>query len=219
MAVVNSSRFSSICLEGLMKMTNLRISCPLTPTFETSTTETHIYSVTDTPASSVSATGGGPEKNTEPKHIFTASPTHQRLQCRQREEGLRKTLKHQGWQPLWKSPVTNIWQIFALGLTKWGWQERWSLRIDRSVQHLLSLPDLFAKLRKATTSFVITVHPSVCPPGITRRPLDGFSWNLTFEYISKICPEYSGLIKNWQEWRVISLRPEYIYDNISLTSS
>jgi len=191
MAVVYSDRFSSICLEGLMKMTNLRIPCPWP----------------------------GPSKLLPPKHIFTASATHQRLQCRQREEGLRKTLKQQVWQPLRKSPATNTWHIFALGLTKWGWQECWSLRIDRSVRHFLSLSDLFAKLRKATISFVITAYPSVCPPGTSRRPLDGLSWNLIFEYISKICPEYSGSIKDWHEWRVISLRAEYIYDNISFISS
>ena len=71
--MVYLNRFSSICLEGLIKMTNLRIPCPLTTTFETSTTETHIYSVSDTPASSVSATGGGPEKNTETSSL-TAAP-------------------------------------------------------------------------------------------------------------------------------------------------
>ena len=30
---------------------------------------------------------------------------------------------------------------------------------------------------------------SVCPHGTTRLPLDGFSWNLTFELISKIYGE------------------------------
>jgi hypothetical protein len=33
-----------------------------------------------------------------------------------------------------------------------------------------------AKLRKATISFVMS--PSVCPPGTTRLPLEGFSWSL-----------------------------------------
>jgi hypothetical protein len=58
MAVTYSNRFSIICLKGLKKMTNLRITCPLTPTFEISTTETNIYSVTDTPASVFSVGNG-----------------------------------------------------------------------------------------------------------------------------------------------------------------
>ena len=41
---------------------------------------------------------------------------------------------------------------------------------------------LGAKLRKMTISFVM----SVCPHGTTRLPLDGFSWNLIFEYFQKI---------------------------------
>jgi hypothetical protein len=52
--------------------TSIRIPCPLTPTFETSITETHVYDVTDKPASSVSATGEGPEKNTETSSLTPA---------------------------------------------------------------------------------------------------------------------------------------------------
>jgi len=33
----------------------------------------------------------------------------------------------------------------------------------------------FAKWRKATISFVMSVHPSDCPHGTTRLPFDGFS--------------------------------------------
>jgi len=33
----------------------------------------------------------------------------------------------------------------------------------------------------------------VCPPGTARLPLDGFSWNLVFEYFSKICQGNSFL--------------------------
>jgi hypothetical protein len=45
----------------------------------------------------------------------------------------------------------------------------------------------FAKLRKATINFVMSVRLFVCPHGTTRLPLDGFSWNLIFESFSKIC--------------------------------
>ena len=36
----------------------------------------------------------------------------------------------------------------------------------------------FAKLRETTVSFAM----SVCPPGTTRFPLEGFIWDLIFEY-------------------------------------
>jgi hypothetical protein len=49
-------------------------------------------------------------------------------------------------------------------------------------------------LRKATISFVVSVRPN----GKTRLPLDGFSWNLILEYLSKICQENSSFIKIWK---------------------
>jgi len=56
--------------------------------------------------------------------------------------------------------------------------------------------DAFTKLRKATTSVVMSVClsvllsvPSVRPHGTTRLLLDGFSWNLIFEVFRKICLE------------------------------
>jgi hypothetical protein len=58
------------------------------------------------------------------------------------------------------------------------------------------LSGAFAKLRKATISFVVSVRPSVCPHGTTRLPLDGFSWNLMSEYFffSKFCRKNSSFI-------------------------
>ena len=41
------------------------------------------------------------------------------------------------------------------------------------------------KIRKATFGFVMSVHPSDCPHGTTRLPLDGFSWNLIVLVSSK----------------------------------
>ena len=43
----------------------------------------------------------------------------------------------------------------------------------------------FLKLRKETISFLMSVHMSVCPRETFRLPLDGFSWNLIFEYFSE----------------------------------
>ena len=56
-------------------------------------------------------------------------------------------------------------------------------------------------------SVCLYVCLSVCPPvrpffpphATSRLPLDGFSWNLIFENISKICRENSSFIKIWQE--------------------
>jgi hypothetical protein len=62
--------------------------------------------------------------------------------------------------------------------------------------------DTFVKLRKVTISFVMSVcpsfHPSACPHGTTRLPMDRFSWNLIFEDFLEICRENSSLIKIWQ---------------------
>jgi hypothetical protein len=51
----------------------------------------------------------------------------------------------------------------------------------------------FAKLRKPTPSFVMSVCLSVFvrPLGTTRFPLNGFSWNLIFEYFSKISIKFN----------------------------
>jgi hypothetical protein len=41
--------------------------------------------------------------------------------------------------------------------------------------------------------------------------MDGFSWNLIFEDFSNICPEISSFIKIRREYRVLYLRPIYIF--------
>jgi hypothetical protein len=41
---------------------------------------------------------------------------------------------------------------------------------------------------------------SVYLQGTTQLPLNGPSWNLIFEYISKICSENSSFIKMWQDY-------------------
>jgi len=53
----------------------------------------------------------------------------------------------------------------------------------------------FAKLRKATISFVMSVRTQ----GTTRLPLDRFSWNFICNDSSKICRENSSFIKIGQE--------------------
>jgi hypothetical protein len=68
----------------------------------------------------------------------------------------------------------------------------------------------FAKLRKATVSFVMLVRLSVCPHETTRLPIYGFSWYLIFEYFSKICRENSSFIKIWQEYTFLIISPSVI---------
>jgi hypothetical protein len=51
----------------------------------------------------------------------------------------------------------------------------------------------FAKLRKTTISFVMSVRLYVRPHGTTRLPLDGFSWNLILGAFSKVCWENSRI--------------------------
>ena len=49
----------------------------------------------------------------------------------------------------------------------------------------------FAKLLKATISFVTSVCPSVRPYGTTRLPLNGFSWNLTWEFFENLSRKFT----------------------------
>jgi hypothetical protein len=79
--------------------------------------------------------------------------------------------------------------------------------------------DAFAKLPKATISFVMLVCLSDCP-SIRMEVLScrstGLSWNLTFEYFSIICWENSSFIKIRQEYRELYLKEIHIYDHTSL---
>ena len=54
---------------------------------------------------------------------------------------------------------------------------------------------MFTKLQKVTISIIV----SICPHRITWIPLDRFSWNLIFEYVSKVCGENSNFLTIWQE--------------------
>jgi len=74
-------------------------------------------------------------------------------------------------------------------------------KIIFSVARMWETPVLgaFAKLRKATISFVKSVRQSVRTQGTTRLPLDGFSWNFIFNISSKIYRENSSFIKIGQE--------------------
>jgi hypothetical protein len=70
----------------------------------------------------------------------------------------------------------------------------------------------FAKLRKATISFV----KSVCPSAWKNSALlNGFSWNLVSEYFSKICSKkFQVSLKSDKNNGYFTWRPMYIYDKI-----
>jgi len=59
----------------------------------------------------------------------------------------------------------------------------------------------FAKLRKATISFVLSVYHCVCSPVWSSWAATGriFLLNLMFEHFSKIWRENSSFIKIWQK--------------------
>jgi len=69
----------------------------------------------------------------------------------------------------------------------------------------------FAKLRKATISCVISSRQHAT----TRLPLEGFEWNLIFEYFSKVWRESSRFTNIWPEKknRYFTWISVQIYDN------
>jgi hypothetical protein len=72
----------------------------------------------------------------------------------------------------------------------------------RVVKHILFLQFLgvFAKLRKATVMFIMSVRPSFLRLHDTSRlPLDRFSWNLILEHFSRIFRGHLTFIKIWPE--------------------
>ena len=70
--------------------------------------------------------------------------------------------------------------------------------MQNTFSHKAYLFDVFAKVRKTTINFVI----SVCPSAI-QLPLYGFSWNFISQYFSKICRENVSVIKVRQEYPVL----------------
>ena len=68
----------------------------------------------------------------------------------------------------------------------------------------------FAKLRKATMSFVMSLRLFAWNSSVAT---DGFSWNLIYEYCSKLCRENFSVIKIWKGERVL-----YIKNNIHFWS-
>ena len=79
------------------------------------------------------------------------------------------------------------------------------------VTNFMDLSSLFRCFRKTAKhvysfSSCLSVCPSVLPYLTTRLPMDGFSWNLIFENLTKICWEYWSLIKIWLEKRELYIK-------------
>ena len=66
----------------------------------------------------------------------------------------------------------------------------------------------FATLRKSTVRFVMSVGQH----GTTWLPLDGFSWNLSFQNFSRICWEKSSFIKIGQEQQALYMKTKCTFD-------
>ena len=63
----------------------------------------------------------------------------------------------------------------------------------------MRLVGVFAKVQKVPVTFIMAVCQCVCLSvgclhGTDWLPLDGFSWNLIFDYFSKVCQENSAFI-------------------------
>jgi hypothetical protein len=108
----------------------------------------------------------------------------------------------------------DTWVFFENLSRKFGF--RYNLTRITGTLHddLCTFLGAFAKVRKATISFVMSVRTH----GTARLPLDRFLLHLIVEDFSKIYRENSSFIKIWQEKWVLYLKT-YIYDHILLSSS
>jgi hypothetical protein len=108
-----------------------------------------------------------------------------------------------GWTSGVRSPAKS--RIFLsvlyscyIGFGAVSGYRRFSPGIERA-QCKVHFPRLVPRLKnmQSFTATSLDLHvPHACPHGITRLPLDGFSWSLIFEYFSKISRENSSFVKN-----------------------
>jgi hypothetical protein len=80
------------------------------------------------------------------------------------------------------------------------------LQIAVTLSNFCLFLEAFAKLQRASVIFVMCVCLSVRPHGITRLPLDWYSWNLIFEYFSESVKKIKVLLKSWQELQVLAAK-------------
>ena len=84
----------------------------------------------------------------------------------------------------------------------------------------------FRRVRKIVKSYYYlrhVRHPSVClsvrPHGTTRLPLDGFWWNLIFEFCRKYIEKIQVSLKFDKNNGYVTWRRFHVYENIPLNSS
>jgi hypothetical protein len=128
----------------------------------------------------------GRDKLDIPRPWQTGHPSAIKLHCR-----LQTSRAGQMWINK-LSKTCTVWQLTVIAICLR--QSRICTGCERRVVFL----GAFVKLREAIISFVMSVRPSACHNS-PRPPLGGFSWNLIFEYFSKICDENSSFIQMWQK--------------------
>jgi hypothetical protein len=112
-------------------------------------------------------------------------------------------------------------QIFVLCqiLNRFVWYFWWCCFVPFTVRlglHLLitGVSVFLGHVREISKSCYFLRHfclpVSVRPHGTTRLQLGWFSWNLIFEYFSKICRDSSIFIKIWRVFRVL-YRKNFVY--------
>jgi len=104
-----------------------------------------------------------------------------------------------------------------------SWQPTTSSCPATLIQSTSSYPvfNIFTRVRKIVKSeyYLRNVCPSVLPHGTTPLLLDGISWNLIFEYFSKIGRGNSSSSKIGQAQRVLYVKTIIHFCYISLSSS
>ena len=73
--------------------------------------------------------------------------------------------------------------------------------------------------KRLLASSCTSVRPSASPNGTTWLPLDGISWNLIFEYFSKVCWENSSFIKIWRLHQSIFARSRTVFFSLKSRSN
>jgi len=94
------------------------------------------------------------------------------------------------------SETWNTWSYFPSNKPRFP-KQHYVLRVPRICLFTGALAKFWKRL--LASSCLSTVCPYVLPHGTILLPLDEFSWNLIFEYFSKICHENSSYINIGEE--------------------
>jgi len=84
--------------------------------------------------------------------------------------------------PQWTTPLLNHKNIYS----------------NKNVIIFIASQTISQNCVRPTLIFVMSVRHCVRPHLTTRLPLEEFSWNLIFDYFSKICRGNSSFVTTWQ---------------------